>query len=69
MDQTGFDRLEPTGLVVEISQIVVHEGDEPDALAHLTHPHLLAGKHLAEIYFPVLETDPAAVGDGGRPVV
>ena len=36
-----LDRLEPTGFVVKVPEIVRHEGDEPAALAHLTHPHLL----------------------------
>lgn len=28
-------------LIVEIAQIVLHEGDEPDALADLRHAHVL----------------------------
>jgi hypothetical protein len=42
-----FDRHETAGLVVEVSQIVVHEGDESDALPHLTHAYLLASEDLA----------------------
>jgi hypothetical protein len=28
------DRFESAGLIVEVAQIVVHEGDEPDVLVH-----------------------------------
>ena len=34
------------GLVVEIAQIVVHEGDEPDPLTDLCDPDVLPLKHL-----------------------
>ena len=47
-----LDRLEPTRLIVEVAQIVLHEGDEPDALAHLRHADVLPGKHLAQIDLP-----------------
>jgi hypothetical protein len=40
--------LESTSVVVEIPEVVVHEGDEPDALAHLRDTHVLPSKHLAE---------------------
>jgi hypothetical protein len=39
-----LDRFQPARLIVEIAQIVPHEGDEPDALAHLRHADVLAGK-------------------------
>ena len=59
----GFvDRFEPARLVVEVAQIVVHEGDEPDALADLRHADVLSGKDVAEIDLPAVEADPAAVG-------
>ena len=44
MDQRIIDRLEPTRLVIEIPEIVVHEGDEPDVLVDLSHAHLLSRK-------------------------
>ena len=66
----GFvDRLEPAHLVVKIAQIVLHEGDEPDALADLRDADVLAGKHVTEIDLPAMEADAAAVGHGERRVV
>ena len=61
-----LDRLEPARLIVEVAEIVVHEGDEPDPVAHLLHPDVLAGKDLTQIDLPALVADPAAVGDGRR---
>jgi hypothetical protein len=61
--------LEPTGVVIKVSQVVVHEGDEPDAVAHLSHPHQLAVEGLADIYFLPAVTHVATVGDGGAPAV
>jgi hypothetical protein len=37
------DRLEATGLAVEVAQIVVHEGDEPKMVVDLLHALLLQG--------------------------
>jgi hypothetical protein len=39
----------------------VHEGDEPEALAHLCDADLLPGKDVAEIDLLALKADPAAV--------
>ena len=36
--------LEPTRLIVEIPQIVVHEGNEPGAFSDLGHADALAGE-------------------------
>jgi hypothetical protein len=47
----------------------VHEGDEPDVVRDLPHPHLLASEDLAQIHLPIREADAAAVGDPGRPIV
>ena len=35
--ERSVDRFQPAGLVVEVAQIIAHEGDEPDALADLRH--------------------------------
>ena len=56
----------PTRLVVEVAEVVVHEGHEPDALADLRDPYLLPGEDLADIDLPRLPADPAAVGDHDR---
>ena len=68
MGPKGFGRLEPTGGVVKVPQIVVHEGDEPDALGGL-HAHLLSRKDLTEIDLAPLRADAAAPGHDGGPVV
>jgi hypothetical protein len=44
MGDSFVDRFEPTRLIVEVAQIVAHEGDEPDALAHLGDADALAGE-------------------------
>src|SRR5688500_20207189 len=61
-------RSSDLGLIVKIAQIVVHEGDEPDVLVHLLHPHLLASKHLADVHLAGLVANPAAGGDHGGPI-
>ncbi len=44
-----FDRLDSSHLVVEVAQIVLHEGDEPDALADLRDAHVLPGEDVTEM--------------------
>jgi hypothetical protein len=58
-----LDRLEAARLVVEVAEIVVHEGNEPDVLGDLLDPDILAGKDLTEVDLPALVADPAAVGE------
>jgi len=67
--QRIIDRFEPAGLVVEIPQIVLHEGDEPDALADLRQADILPGKHRTEIYLLSAKADAAAVRHGDRLIV
>jgi len=55
--------------MVEKAEIVVHEGDEPDFLAHLFDAHLLPGEHCAEINFLPIEADAPARGHGDALVV
>lgn len=57
-------RFEPAGLVVERSQIAVHEADEPDAVVNLSDADGLAGEDGAEIDFALFVTDSAASGEG-----
>ena len=47
----------------------MHEGDEPDVLAHLRDADVLSGKDLAEIHLPGFEADAAAVRHGDRLIV
>ena len=41
----AFDGLQPAGFVIEVTEIVVHEADEPNVVADLLDADLLAGKH------------------------
>ena len=61
--------FEPTGLVVEVSQIVVHEGDEPDSVVGLADADILAGEDGTEIDLSLFVADAAAGGDGHGLVV
>jgi hypothetical protein len=54
------DRFDPTRLVVEIPQVVLHEGDQPDVLAHLRDPDVLAGEDLTEIDLAPVEAEAPA---------
>jgi hypothetical protein len=49
--------------VVEEPQVVMHEGDEPDALADLFDADGLAGQGLAEADLFSIYTEPAAAGN------
>ena len=48
-------RLAPAGFVIEVAEIVVHEGDEPDVVAHLFHADVLPRQHLTQVYFSLSE--------------
>ncbi len=64
-----LDRFEPTRLVVEVAEIVVHEADEPNLLADLLDADALAGEDGAEIDFLPIEADAPACGHGDGSVV
>ena len=66
--QTDLDRLEATGLIVEVPEIVVHTTHQPDSVAHLSEPDVLSGEHDTELDFPTVPTE-AAPGDSCHPVV
>jgi hypothetical protein len=42
---------------VEVAQIIVHEADEPNVLAHLLDTDALTGEDGAEVYFLAIEAD------------
>jgi len=48
-------------LIVEVAQIVAHERNEPDALAHLRDADILAGEDVAQIHLPRFKADPPIV--------
>src|SRR5262249_57230255 len=60
------DRFQSARLIVEVAEIVLHEGDEPQALGHLRHADILPREHLTEIHLLALQADAATVrhGDG-----
>ncbi|WP_065008979.1 hypothetical protein [Mesorhizobium sp. AA22] len=51
-------------LIVEISQIIVHEASQPDSVLDLFDADGLTGKDEAEIDILAVETDLPAGGDG-----
>ena len=55
--------------MIKVSEIVLHEADEPYVVADLLDADLLAGEDGAEVYFPAFVTDTATAGDDGRPVM
>ena len=50
--------------MVERSQVVVHEGDEPDSIVHLLDPDVLTGAGLTEVDLALAQADPPTLGDG-----
>ena len=61
--------IEPARLIVEAAQVVLHEADESDALAHLCDAHALAGEHMTEVDLSSAKADPAAAGHHDRLIV
>jgi hypothetical protein len=61
--------FESTCRIVEVSQIVLHEGGEPNALVDLFDAEFLTGQDLAKVDFPPVEADSPARRDGDDLVV
>jgi len=61
--------FQPAGLVVEVSEIVMHEADEPNAVVGLLDSDVLAGKDGAEIDLSLLVAYAAAGREGDCLVV
>jgi len=61
--------LESTGLDVKITQIVLHEADQPDAVGDLLDADQLAGEHGAQVDLAPFVADATATGDSGGPVM
>ena len=57
-----FDGLEPARLVIEVTEIILHEADEPDLVGNLFDAHLLAGKRSAQVNLLPVVTDSAVLG-------
>ena len=60
-------RLESAGLIVEIPQVVIHEGHQPEVIVGLSDADLLFGKNRADVDCPPLVAH--AAGDHSCPVV
>ena len=56
-------------LQVDVAQIVVHEGDEANAVLDFLEGHELAGEDGGDIDFFAVDSDAAAGGDHLLPVV
>ena len=55
--------------MIKVSEVVLHEADEPYFVAHLFNADPLAGEYGAQVYFPAFVTDTATSSDSGRPVM
>ena len=51
-----------TRFIVEIPQVVLHEGDEPDVLTDLRDAHALTGEDMTEVHLAAAEADATAAG-------
>src|SRR6185312_1736989 len=56
-------------LEVEVSEIVVHEADEPDAVVDFLDAELLAGQHGRDVDLLAMQAEPSAIGDENVAVV
>lgn len=55
--------------MIEVSQIVVQETDQPDAVFDLPDPHELPREHSAEVNLALADADAAATRDAHGSVV
>ena len=65
----GYDWLQSTGLSIEVTEIVVHEADEPDAVVDLPNADLLPGKCGTKVDLASFVSDTATVGNQCRSVM
>jgi hypothetical protein len=56
-------------LQVEISEIIVHEADEPNAVVDFLDAELLAGEHGGDVDSLAMQAEPTASGDDDAPIV
>ena len=55
--------------MIEVSEVVLHERDEPDFVVDLLDADVLTGKDGAEVDLEPVEADTSAAGDGDGSVV
>jgi hypothetical protein len=63
------DGLQGSLFQIDIAKIIVHEGDEPNAVVDLLNAELLTGEHGRDIDLLPVHTDAAAGGDQDIAVV
>jgi hypothetical protein len=56
-------------LQVEVSEIIVHEADEPNALVDLLYTELLAGQHGGDVDPLSMQAEASAGGDENVAIV
>jgi hypothetical protein len=54
---------------VDISQIIVHEADEPNAVIDFLDSKLLSGQYGGDVDLLAIDAEVAAIGDERLPVV
>ena len=57
------ERLQGLLLEVEVSKIVVHEADEPNAVIDLFDPKLLTSQHNRDVDLLAMQAEAPAIGD------
>lgn len=55
--------------MIEVSQIVLQEADQPDAVLDFPDPHELSREHGAQVDLALADADAAAAGDAHGAVV
>ena len=50
-------------LQVEVSKIIVHEADEPNAVVDFLDAEFLAGQHDGDVDLLAMQAEPSASGD------
>jgi len=56
-------------LQIDVTEIVVHEADQPNSVVDLFDAHGLNGERSAEVYFLFVNADSSAAGDESCPIV
>jgi hypothetical protein len=65
----GVDGLQGSLLQVDVAEIIVHKGDEPNAVFDFVNADGLAGEHDGEIDLLAEQADAPTSGDVDLPVV
>jgi hypothetical protein len=56
-------------LQIDVTEIIVHKGDQPNTVVDLFDADRLTCERSAEIYFLLKNADPSAAGDKNCPIV